>query len=109
MLDLSPQQIVILERCAVAGFKIVAFLLYESAVGIKKGNCAALLAPSDGDRMKLLGEACYLVDGQLGVRVRRNGVDLFVWKKKQLEVTSDRLEEISLFRRELDAVLRGGG
>lgn len=108
MLDLFPKQIAILERCAAAGFKIVAFPLYESAVGIKKGNCAALLAPADANRMKLLGEPCYLVGGNLGVRIRRNGVDLFMWKEKQIEVTSERLQEIGQFRRELDSVLRAG-
>jgi hypothetical protein len=108
MLDLSPKQIAILERCVAAGFKIVAFPLYESAVGIKKGNCAALLAPADAHHMKLLGEPCYLVDGNLGVRVRRNGVGLFVWKKKQIEVTSERLEEIAQFQRELDSALQAG-
>ncbi len=108
MLDLSPKQIAILERCAAAGFKIVAFPLYESAVGIKKGNCAALLAAGAADRMTLLGEACYLIDGNLGVRVRRNGVDLFVWKKKELEVTMERLEELAQFRRDLNSVLLSG-
>ncbi|MFZ0821422.1 MAG: hypothetical protein WAM91_15245 [Candidatus Acidiferrales bacterium] len=58
--------------------------------------------------MKLLGEPCYLVGGNLGVRIRRNGVDLFMWKEKQIEVTSERLQEIGQFRRELDSVLRAG-
>jgi hypothetical protein len=108
MLDLTAKQIAILERCAAAEFNIVAFPLYESAVGIKKGNCAALLAPDGADHMKIFGEPCYLVEGNLAVRARRNGIDLFVWKKKELRVTSERLNEIAEFRSELDLVLHNG-
>jgi hypothetical protein len=108
MLDLSPKQIAILERCAAAGFTIVAYPLYASAVGIKKGNCAALLTGGASDGMKLLGEPCYLIEGNLSVRVRRNGAELFVWKKKHLAVTSERLEELAQFRRELDSLILTG-
>ncbi len=105
MLDLSPRQIEVLERIEAAGFKIVAFPLYPSAAGVKKGNCAALLAAGTADRMTVLGEPCYLVDGNLSVRVRRNGVDWFVWKKKQIEATSERVKDLVQFRRELDSLI----
>ncbi len=105
MLDLSPKQIEILERCAAAGFSIVAFPLYASAVGVKKGNCAALLASGAADRMTILGDPCYLIEGNLSVRIRREGADLFVWKKKHLAATSERLEELAQFRRELDSII----
>ncbi|HUK31754.1 MAG TPA: hypothetical protein VLV89_11615 [Candidatus Acidoferrum sp.] len=108
MLELSPKQITVLERCVAAGFTIVAFPLYGSAVGVKKGNCAALLDTRSADRMTLLGEACYLIDGNLSVRVLRKGVDCFLWKKKQLAATSERLLELSQFRRELDSIILGG-
>jgi hypothetical protein len=108
MLDLSPKQIEVLERCAAAEFKIVAFPLYESAVGVKKGNCAALLTPDKSDRMTLLGKPCYLVDGNLSVRIRRNALDWFVWKKKQLEATRERVEELAQFSRELGSIIQSG-
>ena len=108
MLDLSPNQIAILERCIAAGFTVAAFPLYESAVGVKKGNCAALLVQKAADRMAVLGEVCYLVDGNLSVRVRRKGADLFVWKRKELEVTDARLAELAQFRRDLDLMLVSG-
>jgi hypothetical protein len=108
MLDLSPKQIALLERCAAAGFKIVAFPMYASAVGVRKGNCAALLTPNKTDGMSLLGEPCHLVDGNLSVRVRRNGVDVFVWKKKQLDITMERLDELARFRSDLDSLIRNG-
>jgi hypothetical protein len=108
MLDLSPEQIAVLEQCAAGGFKIVAFPLYASAVGVKKGNCAALLVAGGAGRMTLLGEPCYLIDENLSVRVRRKGADLFVWKKKQLTATSERLEELARFRLELDSIILSG-
>jgi hypothetical protein len=109
MLDLSPKQIAVLEKCAAAGFSIVAFPMYASAIGIRKGNCAALLKPGKSDRMTLFGDPCFLVDGNLSVRVRRNGSDWFVWKKKKTEATSERLEEFVQFRRELDVLINAGG
>ena len=105
MLELSPKQIGILEKIAVNGFAIVAFPLYASAVGVRKGNCAALLMPMSNGGMKLLGEPCWLVDGNLSVRVQRNGVELFVWKKQEVEATTERLAEVAYLRRELDEML----
>lgn len=105
MLELSPKQIGILEKIAANGFAIVAFPLYASAVGVRKGNCAALLTPVPNVGMTLLGEPCWLVNGNLSVRVQRNGVELFVWKKQEVEATPERLAEVADFRRELDELL----
>jgi hypothetical protein len=105
VLELSPKQIGILEKIAANGFAIVAFPLYASAVGVRKGNCAALLIPALQGGMKLLGEPCWLVDTNLSVRVRRGGVELFVWKKQEVEATPERLAEVGDFRRELEDLL----
>ena len=105
MLELSPKQIGILEKIAANGFAIVAFPLYASAVGVRKGNCAALLMPIPDGGMKLLGDPCWLVNGNLSVRVQRGGVELFVWKKEEIEATAERLAEVSVFRRELEDIL----
>jgi hypothetical protein len=105
MLELSPAQVSVLEQCASAGFTIVAFPMYASAAGVRKGNCAALLAPIPKGGMRILVEPCYLVEGNLTVRIHRDGRDFFVWKKTQLEATPERLDELSRFRAELDAVL----
>jgi hypothetical protein len=105
VLELSPKQIGILEKIAARGFAIVAFPLYASAVGVRKGNCAALLRPAENGGMSLLGEPCWLVNGNLSVRVKRAGVELFVWKKQQVETTPERLAEVANFRRELEGIL----
>jgi hypothetical protein len=105
VLELSPKQIGILEKIAAQGFAIVAFPLYASAVGVRKGNCAALLMPVPNGGMKLLGEPCWMVNGNLSVRVQRRGVELFVWKKEEVEATSERLAEVARLRRELEEML----
>jgi hypothetical protein len=105
MLELSPIQIAILERIACRGFTIVAFPLYGSAAGVRRGDCAALLVPVSGAGMKILGEPSWLVAGNMSVRVRRNGSDVFVWKKEQVQVTPERLVELATFRSDLEGML----
>ena len=106
MLELTPQQIAVLERFAAQGFRVVAFPLYESALSVRKGNCAALLGPVAGGSMKLVAEPCYLVEGNLSVRLTRAGKQWFVWKRKQLEATPERLAELQRFTEELGNLLR---
>lgn len=100
-LELTPQQIAVLERLSDAGFTLAAFPMYAQHVGVRKGNCAALLAPS-GAGMKLYGEVCWLVNGNLSVRVRRNGGEWFVWKRQQVEATPERIKELREFRQTLE-------
>ncbi len=107
MLELTPQQIAALERLAARGFEIVAFPLYASAVGVRRGNCAALLQPVTSGGMRLFAEPCYLVEGNLSVRVERGGSAWFVWKKKQLEATRERQAELDSFAQALSELLLG--
>jgi hypothetical protein len=104
-LDLTPDHLAVLERVAARGFSIVAFPLYASAVGIRKGNCATLLRPGIGTQFTFFGAPCYLIEGNLSVRCTRQGRDLFVWKKKELAVTAEHLAELADFRRELEKLL----
>ncbi|HJY88171.1 MAG TPA: hypothetical protein VKE24_15155 [Candidatus Acidoferrales bacterium] len=97
VVDLTPEQVALLEQLVAQGFQVVAFPLYASAVGVRKGNCAALLVPAEGGRFRLLGEPSYLLEGNLSVRVNREGRKWFVWKKKQLEVTLERQAELERF------------
>ena len=105
-MDLSPQQMAIPQRLQLANFEIVAFPMYANYVGARKGNCAALLAPAASGGFGIFGAPAYLIGGNFSVRVRRDGRDLFVWKKESLEVTAARLAELDVFAAELtDALL----
>lgn len=105
MLDLSVPQIAILEKAVAHGFVPTAFPLYANAIGLRKGNCAALLEPVPAGGFRVLGEPCYLLEGNLTVRVNRAGRTWFVWKKLQVEATPERLAELESFVAELSAVL----
>jgi len=101
MLELFPRQIAVLERLASLGFAIVEFPLYASAVGVRRGDCAALISPVGHDGFQLFGDPCYLVMGKLSVRVHRSRREWFVWKTNQIEATPQRLAELQAFGRAL--------
>jgi hypothetical protein len=105
MTDLSPNQIGILERLVSKGFSVVAFPLYASAVGVRKGSCAALLDPIPEGAFRLYGEPCFLLEGNLTVRIAEKGKTWFVWKKQRLEATAERVLELERFVAELKLLL----
>lgn len=105
MLDLSPQHVAQLERIAAHGFSIVAFPLYAQAVGIRRGNYAALLKPEPDGAFSFFGEAFLLIDGNPGVRVMRAVGEAFVWKTKEIAATPERLAELAQFRSDLERAI----
>ena len=105
MPELTPQHIAVLERLRARGFHFAAFPLYASYIGVKKESCAALLAPIEGNGMQVFGEPCYLVNGNLSVRVHKGGGEWFVWKRMQLEATPERRAELERFTEELSELL----
>ena len=105
MNELTAQQIAILERLVSRGFFVVAFPLYANAVGVRKGNYAALLDPVSGAGFRVFGEPCVLLDGNLTVRVADKGKSWFVWKKQRVEATVERIEELDRFVCELKMLL----
>jgi hypothetical protein len=105
MVELSPQQMQVIERLFAAGFRPIAIPPYESALCMKKENCAALLAPVPSGGIKLLAPPSYLVDGNLSVKLRRGSGEVFVWKKTEVQATPEKLKELASFRRELTEIL----
>ena len=95
----------VIERLFAAGFRPIAIPPYESALCVKKGNCAALLAPVASAGIKLLAPPSYLVDGNLSVKLKRGSSEVFVWKKKEVEATPEKLKELESFRLELMEIL----
>ena len=104
-LQLSPRQITTLQRLVAAGFRPIAIPPYESALCMRKGECAVVLAPVPNGGLKVLAPASYLVDGNFGVRLKRGSGEVFVWKKSEIPATPERLEELAAFRRELIEIL----
>jgi hypothetical protein len=105
MLELSPLQIQVIERLFEAGFRPIAIPPSETALCMRKGDCAAVLAPVPNGGMKLLAPPSYLMDGNLSVRLKRGSGEVFVWKKKEVEATQEKLGELETFRREIAEIL----
>jgi hypothetical protein len=72
---------------------------------MRKGDCAAVLAPVPNGGIKLLAPPSYLVDGNLSVRLKRGASEVFVWKKREMEATPEKLSELESFRQELTELL----
>jgi hypothetical protein len=105
MPELTPQQMKILERLFAAGFRPTAIPLYESALCIFRGECAAVLTTALSGGLRLLAPPTYLVDGNLSVKLKRSKGEAFVWKSKEIEATPERLSELAKFRQELTEIL----
>ena len=103
-MELTPDQMSTLELLHARGFQFVAFPLYEQKIGVRKGNCAALLDPSEG-QLRVSAEPAYLVAGNLSVMVGTGTEKFFVWKQSRLSATPERLEELERFANELGEIL----
>jgi hypothetical protein len=105
MVELTPQQMQTLERLFAAGFRPIAIPPYESALCVRRGECAALLSPVANGGLRLLASPSYLLEGNLSVKVKKGASEVFVWKKKEIAATRERLGELETFRKELTAIL----
>ena len=97
-----------LQRLFEAGFRPIAIPPYESALCVRRGECAAVLAPVNGGGLRILAPASFLVDGKFGVRVKRGRRDVFVFKQQELEATAERLKELAEFQKSLEEILLQG-
>src|SRR5260370_8279336 len=97
MVELSPQEMQVIERLFAAGFRSIAIPPYESALCMKKGNCAGVLAPVPNGGIKLLAPPSYLVQGNLSVKLKRGSAEVFFWKKRKTETTPQQLKKTVFF------------
>lgn len=105
MPELTPAHVTILERLVAQRFTPVAFPMYASAMGMRRGSFAALLVPASESALKMLGEPFYLIGMNPAVRTRRAGRDVFVWKEKTVEATLELVQELAQFSADLMAIL----
>lgn len=104
-LALTPAHMAILARLVAQGFTPVAFPMYASAIGVRRGAFAALLVPAGDAALKLLGEPCYVIGANLAVRTRREGREVFVWKEKSVEATAELSAEFARFSADIGDLL----
>src|ERR1700752_3353877 len=105
MLELSPRQRQGLERLIEAGLRPIAIPPYENALCVRKGNCVAALAPVPSGGLKLLAPPAFLVEGDFSVKFKRGPGEVFVWKKREVNATPERVRELESFRKELQEIL----
>lgn len=106
MFEFTPRQLKILEELVAAGFRPVAIPPYESALCLRRGDCAVVLSPEPTGGLRMLAPPSFILDGNLSVKLRRGKKDVFVWKKAELEVTPERSNELETFRTELSRILQ---
>lgn len=104
-MDLTRAQAEILERLHNQGFQIVAFPMYANYLGVRKGNCAALLAPVLSDGFTIFGVPAYMIGDNFSVRVKHQDGEYFVWKKDGVPATEERVAELEKFSAELTNAL----
>jgi hypothetical protein len=109
MMELTEGQMRVVERLFGAGFRPIAIPPYESALIVHRGEYAAVLGPVENGGLKLLVPVTILVDGNLSVKLKKSSGDVFVWKKKEVSATEERLRELEEFRAELEEILDMGG
>jgi hypothetical protein len=100
-MDLTRAQGEILERLQNQGFQVVAFPMYANYVGVRKGNCAALLAPVLSDGFSIFGAPTCMIGENLSARVKHQDGEFFVWKKDRVPATQERVAELERFSAEL--------
>jgi len=105
MLDLTQKQMQMLEQLFIAGFRPIAIPPYENALCVHRGDCAAVLAPVENGGLRLLAPATFLVEGNLSVWLKKPSGDVFVWKKKEISATEERLKQLEDFRVALVEIL----
>ena len=95
MLEFSPQQMDVMERAFAAGFQPVAIPPYDSALCVRRGECAAVLTTVSGGGLRLLAPPTLLVDGNLipsrSIAVRKQ------WNRVGLDsVRQSRIRDVSI-------------
>ena len=107
-MELTERQMQVMKRLFEAGFRLIVIPPYESALCLRRGECAAVLAPVEGGGLRILAPASFLVNGKFGARVRRGEREFFVFKQQELEATPQRLAELADFKKTLDELLAAG-
>lgn len=105
MPEFSSQQMQVIQRLLEAGVRPIAIPPYESALCMRKGDCAAVLAPVPNAGLKLLAPPSYLVEGNFSVKLKRAQGEVFVWKSREVQATPERVRELEAFRIELEEIL----
>lgn len=95
----------ILEKLRGLGFNFVTLPRYERQVVAERGGFAALLEYTPAGEIRQYSSAGYLIEGQVGMLMRRGGRDIFVAKQKEVHATAEMLARYEAFKEDLRSAL----
>ena len=95
-----------LQRIYLAGFELQTFDRFPKCVGVVRGSCIALVVPSVGG-LQMLGTPGWRIGEAIGVLTRQEGRQVFQAKQEIVDATPERLDALSRFRADLQAILTG--
>jgi hypothetical protein len=93
-----------LQAIYLAGFEIETFERFPNSVGLRKGNCIALVQVAEGG-LKIVGRPGWRMGEFMGVLVERAGQRVFQAKSEMIEATPERISELESFARELEDLM----
>jgi hypothetical protein len=96
----------ILQQLYIAGFELQTFEQFPRAVGVVRGQCVALLLPSDTG-LQILGPPGWLIGSNIGVLTTLSGRRVFQFKSETVEADATRLEELKRFESDLRNHING--
>ena len=103
-MDPTPSQLSMLEKLLNAGFQFVTVERAERYLGVEREGFVALLETADG-RVKLFGQAGYLMSAGIGMLVEKGEGKCFVWHEQSLRATPEMLHGYEKFKRELKEII----
>lgn len=93
-----------LQRIYLAGFELETFDRFPKCVGVVRDGCIALLVPGV-DGLQILGTPGWRMGEAIGVLVERDGRKIFQYKQETVEATTERLQTLDRFKRDLKGLL----
>ena len=95
-----PDPAEILQALYLAGFELQTFELFPRAIGIVRGECIAVLVPSDTG-LQMLGSPGWKIGENMGVLTTVNGRRVFQSKDEMVEATDERMAMLRQFETDL--------
>jgi len=103
-MDLTANQVAILERFLEAGFTLRTLDHLERYLAVEKSGFVALLDPSS-ERLTLFGQVGYRMGKNIGMLVERGAGKCFVWKNESLPASPELLAGYEQFKSDVERLL----
>jgi hypothetical protein len=93
-----------LQRLYLAGFEFQTFERFPNSVGVIRGDCIVLMLPTP-QGLQMIGTPGWRVGEVIGVLVEKSGRKIFQNKDQIVEATTERLDALERFKKDVKAAL----